>query len=206
MLAKVASHYGLGPVVSIVPHNSPLLLDRQSNPRASSYPDFLNSITSAGVAKNVEIHVARSAEMAASWDRPIRLLWIDGDHSYEGTKTDLDGFLPHVMTQGVVAFHDALNAFPGPIRVFVEDVLRSAEFGAAGFVHSIAWSQFKPGDAEQFQSQRASLDRVASRLIPLLPATGDLRGSRKLLYKLMRSRVPRSALTPAEWASSVTAK
>jgi MMP 1-O-methyltransferase len=201
MLAKVASEYGVGPVVSIDPHNSPVLLDRQVDPEASSYPEFLNSINSADVSKDVEVHVARSADVAASWNRPIRLLWIDGDHSYEGAKNDLDGFLPHLVPLGVVAFHDALNAFPGPIRVFVEDVLRSPDFGAAGFVHSIAWSQFRPGEAHLFQKERASLDRTASRLIPFVQTEGELRGPAKLLYKLMRSRVPRSAITPTEWAS-----
>src|SRR6202040_2837186 len=34
MLAKVASHYGCGPVVAIDPHNSPILLDHQADPEA----------------------------------------------------------------------------------------------------------------------------------------------------------------------------
>lgn len=125
MLAKVASHYSLGPVVAIDPHNSPILLDHQVAEAASSYPDFLNSIKAAGVFNDVEPQVAYSSQVAATWSRPIRLLWIDGDHSYEGAKQDLNGFLPHLVPSGVLAFHDALNAFPGPIRVFVEDVLGS---------------------------------------------------------------------------------
>jgi len=84
MLAKVASHYGVGPVVAIDPHNSPILLDRQSDPAVSSYQDFLNSIRAAGVSNHVESHLAYSTDVAISWNRPIRLLWIDGDHSYEG--------------------------------------------------------------------------------------------------------------------------
>ncbi|HEY1423089.1 MAG TPA: class I SAM-dependent methyltransferase [Candidatus Acidoferrum sp.] len=132
MLAKVASHYSLGPVVAIDPHNSPILLDHQVAEAASSYPDFLNSIKAAGVFNDVEPQVAYSAQVAATWSRPIRLLWIDGDHSYEGAKQDLNGFLPHLVPSGVLAFHDALNAFPGPIRVFAEDedVLGSDRIGS----------------------------------------------------------------------------
>ncbi len=44
MLAKVASHYSLGPIVAIDPHNSPILLDHHANPEASSYQDFLDSM------------------------------------------------------------------------------------------------------------------------------------------------------------------
>jgi hypothetical protein len=116
----------------------------------------------------VKSHGAYSTEVASSWNRPIRLLWIDGDHSYEGVKKDLEGFFLHLVPLGVVAFHDALNAFPGPIRVFVEDVLRSDQFGSAGFVHSIAWVQFPPEDGHAFRERRSSLARRASRLIPFV--------------------------------------
>ena len=203
MLAKVASHYGLGPVVAIDPHNSPILLDHQVNAEVSSYQDFLDSIGGAGVSKHVEAHRARSTDVSNSWNRPIRLLWIDGDHSYEGAKKDLDGFFPHLVPHGVLAFHDALNAFPGPIRVFVEDVLRSDRFGAAGFVHSIAWAQYRPQDGHLFREPRSSLARRASRLIPFVESGNELRGMTKRRYKWNRFRVPHSAIAPADWASLV---
>jgi predicted O-methyltransferase YrrM len=203
MLAKVASHYGLGPIVAIDPHNSPILLDRQAHPEASSYQDFLDSIHAAGVSHQVESHVAYSTDVASSWNRPIRLLWIDGDHSYEGAKKDLDGFFPHLVPLGVVAFHDALNVFPGPIRVFVEDVLHSDQFGPAGFVHSIAWAQFRPQDGHTFRERRSLLARRASRLIPFVESGKELHGMAKRRYKLNRFRVPHSTIDAWEWASLV---
>jgi MMP 1-O-methyltransferase len=203
MLAKVASHYGSSPVVAIDPHNSPILLDHQADPEASSYRDFVDSMRAAGVSNHVEPHRAYSTDVASSWNRPIRLLWIDGDHSYEGAKKDLDGFFPHLVPGGVVAFHDALNEFPGPIRVFVEDVLGSDRFGPAGFVHSIAWAQFRPEDGHAFRERRSSLARRASRLIPFVESGNELRGMAKRRYKLNRFRVPHSAVTPRDWASLV---
>jgi hypothetical protein len=203
MLAKVAAHYGLGPVVAIDPHNSPILLDRHSNPESSSYTDFLDSIHAAGVLNHVESHVAYSTNVASTWNRPIRLLWIDGDHSYEAAKKDLDGFFPHLVPFGVVALHDALNAFPGPIRVFVEDVLRSDRFGPAGFVQSIAWAQFRPEDGHAFEKTRSSLARRASRLIPFVESDTELRGIAKRRYKLNRFRVPHSPLDASDWVTLV---
>jgi len=197
MLAKVAAHYGLGNIVAIDPHNSPELLD----PAASSFQDFLNNIETAGVSSHVEVHRAYSQDVSSGWNRPIRFLWIDGDHTYQGAKTDFDGFFPHVLPTGVVALHDALNVFSGPIRVFVEDILRSDEFGAAGFVHSIAWSQFRPRDGKLFHRQRAQLERVAERLIPFVKDDQALHGLTKLRFKLNRSRVPRKAVRPQEWVS-----
>jgi MMP 1-O-methyltransferase len=205
MLAKVASHYRLGQVAAIDPHNSPILLGIPSEPQTSSYQDFLSNVRAAGVSEHVEAYAAYSKDVASSWNRPIRILWIDGDHSYEGAKGDLDGFLPHVVPQGVVAFHDALNAFPGPIRVFIEDVLRSDRFGPAGFVHSIAWAQFRPEDGEAFREGRASLARRASRLLPFVNNGEELRGFAKRRYKFNRFMVPHSAMDAREWASIVDA-
>jgi predicted O-methyltransferase YrrM len=203
MLAKVASHYGGGPVVAIDPHNSPILLDHQSSQAASSYQDFLDSIQAAGVAAHVEPHPEYSTVVAQSWNRPIRFLWIDGDHSYGGAKSDLDGFFPHVAPCGVLAFHDALSNFPGPIRVFVEDVLGSDRFGPAGFVQSIAWAQFRPDDGAAFREQRLRLARRAARLIPFVNSGKELRGMAKRRYKLNRFLVPHAAIAAGEWASIV---
>jgi len=203
MLAKVASHYDLGPVTAIDPHNSPILLNQQADPGASSYQDFRQSIESARVTQHVESHLAYSTDVATSWKQPIRILWIDGDHSYEGARRDLEGFLPHLVPFGVLAFHDALNAFPGPIRVFVEDVLGSDRFGPAGFVHSIAWAQFRPEDGHVFRKQRSSLAQRASRLIPFVESGAELHGMAKRRYKFNRFRVPHSAIDPQDWASLV---
>ncbi|HXR33765.1 MAG TPA: class I SAM-dependent methyltransferase [Verrucomicrobiae bacterium] len=201
MLASVAAHYGLGPVVAIDPHNSNLSTEHGQPVPASSYDDFLNSLRTAGVTEHVEFHHAFSTEISATWNRPIRLLWIDGDHSYAGAKADFDGFAHHLSPLGMVALHDTLNAIPGPIRVFVEDVLRSSQYGAAGFVHSIGWAQFRPEDGKKFDERRAWLARRASRLVPFATQETQLSGFRKIQYKLHRSRIPRAFLSPAEWGA-----
>lgn len=207
MLGKVAVHYGRGPMVAIDPHNfnSPELQGLKSDPSSSSSEEFLRNIETAGLAGQVEVHRAYSKDVASTWNRPIRFLWIDGDHRYAGAKADCDGFSPFVSPLGIVALHDALHAFSGPIRVFVEDMLRSDLFGAAGFVHSIAWSQFRPEDGNRFEQQRARLERVAAPLIPLVKDDRKLRGLDKTRFKLLRARVPRRPLRPDEWAALLDA-
>ena len=203
MLAKVAKYYGLGPIVSIDPHgfNSAELQKHRISPDASSFQEFCKNLEAAGVSDFVDIRRALSSDVSPGWTAPIRFLWIDGDHSYEGARQDFEGFSRHLVPQGIVGFHDALHAFAGPIRVFVEEVLRCNEFGPAGFVHSIAWSQFRPYDGRSFAEQRARLEQRAERLIPLLASNSELHGLRKLKFKLLRSRVPRTAIAPGEWAS-----
>jgi predicted O-methyltransferase YrrM len=53
----------------------------------------------------------RSEEIAKGWKEPIRLLFIDGDHSYEACKKDILAWLPFVVPGGVVCFHDYTNPF-----------------------------------------------------------------------------------------------
>jgi len=203
MLGKVAAHYKLGPVVAIDPHNfnNAELEAHRTDPDASSFSEFLHNLAASGVGNLVEAHRAYSTGVAPQWTRPISFLWIDGDHSYPGAKADFDGFARHLLPSAVVAFHDALHEFAGPIRVFVEDVLRSDRFGVAGFVQSIAWAQYRPDDGMRFRSQRAALDRIASPLVPLLSDENELTGLRKLRFKIKRSRVPRGPVSPEAWAA-----
>lgn len=201
MLAKLAERYGLGPIVAIDPHNfnNAELEAHRSTPGSTSYDEFWSNLEAAGVSPYVEVHREFSTVVARGWKRPIRLLWIDGDHTYEGAKADFDGFMPHVVPGGFVALHDALHEFSGPIRVFVEDMLRSNRFGAAGFVNSIAWSQYRPEDSFSFRGLQAELEPAASRILPFVSDGKPLRGVRKVRFKLARSRVPRALPSITEW-------
>lgn len=202
VLATVARQYGLGPVVAIDPHtfDNPELAEHRTEPGASSFEAFLANLKSARVADIVEVHRAHSTDVAPAWMRPMRFLWIDGNHTLAGAKADFDGFMPHLATGGVVAFHDALHVYSGPIRVFVDDVLRSDRFGAAGFVGSIAWAQFRPEDGERFRDIRAAVELRARRLLPYVEGDRKLGRLKRLRYKLLRSRVPRAPIQPEQWA------
>jgi hypothetical protein len=200
MLAKVASHYGLGPVVSIDPHTHNLSTGSDDSAFPSTYEEFQASLRNAGVSEDVKIHHAFSTDVSPTWSQDIRFLWIDGDHSYRGAKSDFDGFSPFLVPGGVVALHDALNNFAGPIRVFVEEILRPNRFGPAGFVHSVAWAQFRPADASVFVETRQALERRAARLLPFVGENQKLHGLRKIRYKLKRSRVPRAPISPSNLA------
>jgi hypothetical protein len=198
-LASVARRYGLGPVVSIDPHTAPSVTDPDLKGKSSSFDDFLATLHSANLEDQVEVHRAFSRQVAAGWDRRIRMLWIDGDHTYQGAKEDFDLFAPHLVDGAIVALHDTLNkSFDGPIRVFVEDILRSDKFGAAGFSYSMGWSQYRPTDGRRFRKQRERLVRKAARLIPFVTAGQRMEGISKLQYKLLRSLIPHSKLPNAE--------
>lgn len=203
-LATVAQELGLPPLVSVDPHTAPSATDPGLE-EGSSYEAFLAAIERAGVREWVEAHRETSAEAAREWARPIRLLWIDGDHTWEGARADFDAFAPFLAPGGIVAVHDTLHFFEGPIRVFAERMLNDDRFGPAGFFHSIAWAQFRPADGVRWRADRAKLKRSAQRLLRRVRPPQQNRGLNKLRYKLAVARTPHAIPDPAAWLAASAA-
>lgn len=202
-LASCARHYGLGPVITVDPHTAPAPTDPDLRGEPSSWDGFQAALAAAGVTDAVEAHRAYSRELARGWTRPIRFLWIDGDHTYSVTREDLALFGPHLAPGGIVAFHDVLHAYEGPVRVFVDDVLRAEGFGPAGVCGSIGWAQARPADGAAFRPARLALARRLARLVPLVRDGRQPRGLPRLWYQALRATVPHDAPQPADWLAQV---
>jgi predicted O-methyltransferase YrrM len=206
ILAKSAALSGNAQKVNAVdPMTAPSETDPDLRGDASSFADFQKNIKAQNVAENIEFHQTFSYELAKTWDKQLRLLWIDGDHTYKGTKLDFEGFAPHLADGAIVAIHDVLHEFDGGIRVFMEDVLLSPSFGACGFCGSIAWAQFHKDEKKgwQFRDEKLSLYKKLSRLIPFVVFKKELKGLEKKKYKFYRSSVPHGAVSPREWLEKV---
>jgi hypothetical protein len=166
--------------------------------------EFCANLDRCGVAGLVEFHKAFSTELAKTWDRPLRLLWVDGDHSYEGAKTDLDIFSPHLSPGAIVAFHDMLKPLPGPLLAFANDVLSSRLFGAAGVCGSIGWAQYS-GDPAAARRHSRARHRLRHRLRRLARYAEHGRGGGvwKTMWNLNRYAVPHGRVDPAMWLREV---
>ena len=197
-IAYVTRELNLGTVVAVDPHTSPASTDPDLRGKATSYDDFVANLKSAGVFERVEIKCAYSHDLARQWKDPIRFLWIDGDHTYEGAKADINLFEPYLVDGAIVAMHDVLGTFEGPLRVFVEEILESDDFGSAGFSGSIGWAQYRPHDGRsaRFRWRRRLLAIPARKLIPVArQAERGLHGFNKLLYKIWRPLVPHGGVS-----------
>lgn len=84
--------------------------------RAAYYRVMLET----GCYRDVSLVNLRSTEAAGGWQRPIGLLLIDGDHTYDGVRADIDAWGAHVVPGGVVAFDDSVDPQIGPYRVIRE--------------------------------------------------------------------------------------
>ena len=98
--------------------------------------DFLANLKQAGVDNQVVPMVMTSEAAAQHWVKPIRLLWIDGDHRYEPTKLDFALWEPHLVEGGILAMHDTIRK-NGPKRVLWEYVFRSDRFQEITIVDNI---------------------------------------------------------------------
>lgn len=119
----------------------------------------------------VEILRATSAEVAAGWTRPIDLLFIDGDHSYDGVRRDWDLFVPYMAEFGVVVFHDTIwDVRPDPrwhrpdmgVPRFVEE-LRAAGFPVVTLAQDCGVSLVQPVRGGAVLAPRPAQDGVNAR-------------------------------------------
>ena len=53
-------------------------------------------------------------------NRQVDVLFIDGDHSYEGCKADIATWYPHMAKHGVMLFHDCDASSPGVVKAVKE--------------------------------------------------------------------------------------
>jgi|SRR5438105_4547556 len=89
--------------------------------QGTTYHVFEENLERAGLLDHVEPVVSDSRAAAAQWDGgAVRLLFIDGDHSYEAVKADLEAWLPHIAPGGYVAFDDVHEHYPGVQRLTAE--------------------------------------------------------------------------------------
>jgi predicted O-methyltransferase YrrM len=102
----------------------------------STLPTFHANLAAASLAEQVEVKQMSSVEAAANWSRPIRLLFIDGDHGYDETKRDFDLFVPHLVPDGVICFHD-VGPWPGVTRFFRE-LVEQGSWKHRFTIHSLA--------------------------------------------------------------------
>jgi predicted O-methyltransferase YrrM len=205
VLAKSARLAGDDRIVAVDPLTSPAATDPSLKGAESGLEEFRTNLRANHVEQVVEFHQMPSQDLARSWDRQIRLLWIDGDHTYTGVKTDFEMFSPFLSPGAIVAFHDVLHPFEGPVRILVENLLLSDRFGACGVCGSIGWSQYlgDPEATQIYQEKKLRLHKQLSRLVPHVALGRRINRRDRLVYHLQRSLVPPRRFDPTQWVQTV---
>ncbi len=96
---------GMGRLYAIDPHTQ---TDWNDTDSVNTYGILRSNLRNLKISNHVQIVRKTSDEAFKDWKLPIDLLFIDGDHSYDGVKRDWEMFSPFVREFGVVIFHDTL--------------------------------------------------------------------------------------------------
>lgn len=59
--------------------------------------------------------------------KKVDVIFIDGDHTYEGCKADIDNWFPQMAKGGVMFFHDADATSPGVVQA-IEEFVKNNDF------------------------------------------------------------------------------
>jgi len=103
------------------------------------FEDFKQNIDRCGLSVYVEPVKGLSTQVAKHWDKPIHFLFIDGSHQYEDVMADFAGFFPHVVPDGLVAFHDVCEGWPGVWKAWHETFKQ--KLTAIGFCRTIGFGK-----------------------------------------------------------------
>jgi predicted O-methyltransferase YrrM len=91
--------------------------DKDIAASGSTLETFKRNTAAAGVSDIIDVHVGASAEIGAKWHEPIRLLFIDGDHSYEASTQDFMIWSAWVVVHGLVILHD-IGVYEGVTNLY----------------------------------------------------------------------------------------
>lgn len=59
--------------------------------------------------------------------KKVDVIFIDGDHTYEGCKADIDNWYPQMAEKGIMCFHDCDATSPGVVQA-VEEFVKEHKF------------------------------------------------------------------------------
>jgi predicted O-methyltransferase YrrM len=133
-----------------------------------SRPEVQQTLSAQGVSDLVNIINMPSKDVATNWSSftggqtAIRMLWIDGDHTYEGVWTDILHWRDYVEPGGIICFHDYSETFPGVVRAVYEHVIGSPMFEQYNRIDSIFSAVKKP----VARSNRVSVSGARSARVP----------------------------------------
>jgi predicted O-methyltransferase YrrM len=179
-LARGSKAAGREKVYAIDPHlGAPVINHKFSGP---TYQRFLNNLKRVQV-RDVVVPVRKISQQAVnSWRRPIRLLFIDGDHAYATVKRDLISWGKFVVEGGVIAVHDAVNPGVGPPRAVMMALLTAKNFSRFGVMDSVLYcSKIKPKTVATWVNWYFFAG--AMRLVERIVSSKLKRGAKQLLIK-----------------------
>jgi len=118
-LARGVEHGHGARVYAVEPHE-PFVGPRGGEFGAEDRAAFFRNMVRTGAYRQVRLLNTSSEVVAAGWKEPVALLWLDGDHSYEGVRRDFDAWAPHLLLGCDLVLDDVDDPKLGPQRLIDE--------------------------------------------------------------------------------------
>jgi len=94
----------------------------------STHLAFTRHLIERDLFDDVVIMASKSEQVATIWNKPLKFIFIDADHSYEGVKKDFELFEPYVIPGGLIGMHDIDPVgHPGVVR-FYNEVMATGKY------------------------------------------------------------------------------
>jgi MMP 1-O-methyltransferase len=88
---------------------------------------FFESLLRSDTVEIVRLVNVSSEVVAPGWQAEVGLVFIDGDHRFEGAMRDFECWTTHLVEGGLMVLHDSIDPSLGPFRV-IELALASGEY------------------------------------------------------------------------------
>jgi len=89
--------------------------------------------------KNIVKMTMTSERAAKDFDKPVGLIFIDGDHDYEAVRLDFDLWYPKLVKGGWMAFHDS-DSWTGVIKL-MDEVMNDKYFTNMPLIGSMRYAK-----------------------------------------------------------------
>lgn len=96
--------------------------------------NFEKKIARAGLSNWVVLHDMSSQDARSEVDGPVRMLFIDAEHTYSAVTNDVSVWRHALAPAAIVVFDDVAMSFPGVVQAIRE--------GFAGFTAPVTWGRF----------------------------------------------------------------
>ena len=81
----------------------------------------------------------KSVKIAKEFNKRIDLLFIDGDHSYETVRADVEAWFPKLEDGAIVIFHD--YGWAEGVQQVVEEMVKPIQIGKGNIFNNIYWAR-----------------------------------------------------------------
>ncbi|NLI80861.1 MAG: class I SAM-dependent methyltransferase [Deltaproteobacteria bacterium] len=90
-------------------------------------------------SSQIVVHRGLSTEVAKCFPGEIQLLFLDGDHSYEGCRNDVVAWLPHLKKGGLLVMHD--YAWAEGVQRVVREMVKPLESSRGRVMQNTYWAR-----------------------------------------------------------------